>query len=221
MGILNSMTIIVNKVKSNNSDIDESKNDIPSSKKKLKPLRSQSSFKVARVNTAHRNSINRQMSALRKLDLDGDGEIQQEEFMQKMMEDGMTRDEADAEFKNLRNKYDADGDGIVTLMEARRTELNSAMEDEAEEDRKNLQNKQEARSREHKNHTKERVKNRKASESKSPAKKDARALPTKTMRSSNQNSERNGILKELYASKIKKKKNVEEQSSSDDSNDMT
>jgi Ca2+-binding EF-hand superfamily protein len=63
------------------------------------------------------------MSALRKLDLDGDGELEPDEIIQAYMEDGFSRDEAQQKIDELRGKYDIDGDGVVSLKEALNTEL--------------------------------------------------------------------------------------------------
>merc|ERR1719231_1864580 len=115
---------------------------------------------LKRLNTEHQKKITRQMSALQKLDLDGDGELEPDEIIKAYMEDGFSRDEAQQKIDELRGKYDIDGDGVVSLKEALNTELANAMEEEVEEDQVQFEKEEEQHQVEHKNHTKERLRKR-------------------------------------------------------------
>merc|ERR1712072_827488 len=151
---------------------DEQKIDVrptPPKKLVLQPIRPDGqrlkpgapSFRgLQRLNTEHRFKITRQMSALQKLDLDGDGELEPDEIIKAYMEDGLSRDEAQQKIDELRGKSDIDGDGVVSLKEALNTELANAMEEEVEEDREKFKKEEEQHQDEHKNHTKERLRKR-------------------------------------------------------------
>jgi len=151
---------------------DEQKIDVrptPPKKLVLQPIRPDGqrlkpgapSFRgLQRLNTEHRFKITRQMSALQKLDLDGDGELEPDEIIKAYMEDGLSRDEAQQKIDELRGKYDIDGDGVVSLKEALNTELANAMEEEVEEDQEKFKKDEEQHQDEHKNHTKERLRKR-------------------------------------------------------------
>jgi len=151
---------------------DEQKIDVrptPPKKLVLQPIRPDGqrlkpgapSFRgLQRLNTEHRFKITRQMSALQKLDLDGDGELEPDEIIKAYMEDGFSRDEAQQKIDELRGKYDIDGDGVVSLKEALNTELANAMEEEVEEDQEKFMKDEEQHQDEHKNHTKERLRKR-------------------------------------------------------------
>merc|ERR1712167_410621 len=152
--------------KSDHEDEDEQKIDVrptPPKKLVLQPIRPDGqrlkpgapSFRgLQRLNTEHRFKITRQMSALQKLDLDGDGELEPDEIIKAYMEDGFSRDEAQQKIDELRGKYDIDGDGVVSLKEALNTELANAMEEEVEEDQEKFKKDEEQ------NHTKERLRKR-------------------------------------------------------------
>lgn len=158
--------------KSDHEDEDEQKIDVrptPPKKLVLQPIRPDGqrlkrgapSFRgLKRLNTEHQKKITRQMSALRKLDLDGDGELEPDEIIEAYMEDGLSRDEAQQKIDELRGKYDIDGDGVVSLKEALNTELANAMEEEVEEDQEKFKKEEDQHQDEHKNHTKERLRKR-------------------------------------------------------------
>merc|ERR1712046_351999 len=137
--------------KSDHEDEDEQKIDVKTTED------GQRLFGLQRLNTEHRFKITRQMSALQKLDLDGDGELEPDEIIKAYMEDEFSRDEAQQKIDELRGKYDIDGDGVVSLKEALNTELANAMEEEVEEDQEKFKKDEEQHQDEHKNHTKERL----------------------------------------------------------------
>lgn len=295
--------------KSDTASMEEQKIDIsptPPKKIVLDPIRPSNknskrpppSFRgLQRLNTMHRKKITRQMSALDKLDLDRDGELEREEVVDAYVKNGLSQEEAEAKVNELVAKYDIDGDGTISLKEALNTEIAGAMEEEEHDIERKMKHREDTQRTEHINKTQERLKKRmqkrgrkkkKGDEpnpnkdklakgdlvefritessnakkakisnydtrtgtyevslkggqiikdltreqitllppqqfdrSKSP-KRDGRPLPTKTMRSSNQNAQRNEQIKEAYNDRMKKKsmtKNEEDTdgtSSSDD-----
>merc|ERR1711998_48428 len=159
--------------KSDNASMEEQKIDVsptPPKKILLQPLRPNGtnpkrpppSFKgLQRLNTVHRKKITRQMPALDKLDLDGDGELEREEVVDAYVRDGFSQEEAEAKVNELVQKYDIDGDGTISLKEALHTEIAGAMEEEEVASNKKMKHQEEIQHTEHINHTQERLRLRK------------------------------------------------------------
>lgn len=101
------------------------------------------------------------MSALDKLDLDRDGELDREEVVDAYIKDGFSQEEAEAKVNELIQKYDIDGDGSISLKEALNTEIAGAMEEEEVAIGKKMKQQEEFQHTEHINHTQERLRLRK------------------------------------------------------------
>jgi hypothetical protein len=158
--------------KSDTASMEEQKIDIsptPPKKIVLDPIRPSDknskrpppSFRgLQRLNTMHRKKITRQMSALDKLDLDRDGELEREEVVDAYVKNGLSQEEAEAKVNELVAKYDIDGDGTISLKEALNTEIAGAMEEEEHDIERKMKHREDTQRTEHINKTQERLKKR-------------------------------------------------------------
>jgi len=126
-----------------------------------KPLERGSTFQgLSLLDQEHQDKIRRKMSALQKLDVDGDGELEEQEVIEAYMEDGMSIDQARAKFQEMLIKYDLDGDGTVSIKEALNRYISDAMQEELDTDRQKVESEEEKSRQRHLQRTEERKKQR-------------------------------------------------------------